>query len=870
MSDPYGLPARTHHTALTTAKATARNVGKFLANNAAVVLFGLDLLYSRYERRKAAKAAREAAADAATIDVSAVPTDAAADLPVVVGRAVVRGLSAYAATGQRAPWLPRLAATTSDGEALGQLAYYTSSGALRDAAHHANDRFDFLLLQDMLARHDVDSIRHATVDGEDIEDFPVVVELGAAGTASDMASRFDAGHGDAHGNGLGERTSASDFPLGAFATAIAWNDVLGEPKYRRTPALSYQLLGARMPGVAEAAGVYSETAVAYSNLAPLVLLWAYRAPWGLGGAASQATLKSVHAALTRAEAVMQGRGGLDAQAYPPILNSIEGTAYGTYADAFADRGYITFNTLKRTRSDLAALADAAGWETGWPSPAGGGGGRGDRFPRVHPAYGSRLVGTDDQAWTIKRGEANGTLFPGADRASLFVEIMQTMPFASFARQLGSGERELRWPDLSGAVPDADYELGESDVLGFSVEPPSDPPTNARVDYSDSAHGGVAETHTLFDESRAGASTHAADYFAARFGARSNTLRIAAALVDNQAAAAHVGWCAMSERLAERVAIERNCSAGFSDVGDVVALSIPSRGVSLKVLLLSTRLDVDGFTQSLGGIALADHMAAWPVARRRGTEEPGEEPPRPDQLPETICAAWRDDEQVVAIDFDCDEDDDGNPVAVPRFPDGCDDERVFRIGDGAGVPLPIYGPGDAAYGVTGADANIVYDAANHELDIADATPAGSYPIAVTGTIGANTATCRFTLRVVAATAAFAVAVECSPVGVVTCSREGGAWRVRLPRSRRRFSLRARLRDLAGDGLPASATVTFTSPRANDRVQTVPRAADGSIVSAWNLFDEFTDFTVNLEALIECEVAAGGETRTEQIVATRPRG
>ena len=866
----YGLPPRTHHTRLTQIKGAARGVGTFLANNLGLVLFGLDLLYSRYEKRKAAKAAREAAADAATISTTVVPTDAARNLPVVVGRAVVDGISAYVASGQRIPWLPRLAAETSDGTALGRLLYYTTDGRARSPDNDGY-RFTLLLLQDMLARHDVAELRHVTVDGEDIDThpaYPIVVELGAAGTASDLATRFDAGHGVA-GNGLGERTAAANFPLGGFATAVCWNDVLHEPAYRRVPRLRYQLLGATMPGVDETAGAYSEGTAAHSNLAPLVLLWAYRAAWGLDGGATQPLLKSVHGALAAAQTVMQGRGGLDDEAYPPILNSIEGTSYATYADAFADRGYISYNTLKRTRTDLRSLPDMDGWETGWPSPTGGGAGRGDRFPRVNAAYGSRMVGVDDQTWTIKRAEANGALFPADNRADLFLEILQTMPFASFARQLASGERELRWPDLAGAAPAADYTLGEGDVIGFSVGPPADPPTNVRIDYNDSAQDGVADTLTLFAEERAGASSNAADYFAARFGRR-NTLRLNAPLVDNPYAAAHIGWCALMERLAQPVAIDRNCAAGCSDVGDLLLLHVPSRNVSVKVLVVSARLDLAAFTQSIGGIEVTDHMAAWPVIRRRGAEEPEEEPVRPDALPPTICATWDDERRVAVVDFDCSEDAQGDVVVQPRFPAGCDADRLFRIGDGTAVPLPIYGPGDATYAVTGTTAQIVYDPDNHELDIADATPPGAYPIGVTGTVGANSATCRFTLTVEAAASSFAVTIECSPVGVVTCSHEGGVWRVRLPRGQRRFSLRARLRDLTGGGLPASATVAFSTDAGRRRFQTVQRAADGTIVSAWDVFDEFADFTRNLEAVIGSDVQAGGERRTNQIVATRPKG
>lgn len=855
---------------IASAKSRVAAIGRSITTHLSWVVLGIELVYNRYSAKKAESAARETAADSATINSSVVPSDSTNNLPVVYGRAVIRGINAYLATGQRAPWVP------SASEVLGELSYYPGDGSYRDYVHNGiTDRYAFLLFQDMLARHSVSEIRHVWVDGEDIDGYPeipLVVQLGDKGTASDMATRFDEGYDGTHGNGLGERNAESRFVLGSFATGIGWNDVYGDgaqPAFRRVPVLNYAMTGAKLPSVELKNSAYAGTDAAYSNLAPLVLLDAYKANWGMGvSEVSQKTLQSIHGALAQAQKVMQGRGGLDTEAYPAIFNAIEGTAYQTYADAFGDRGYLTYNTLKRTRTDLGGMADMAGWETGWPSPAGGGTGRGDRFPRVHPAYGSRLIALDDQAWTIKFAEANGFMFPSDNRPEIFLEVLQRMPFASFSRQLESGERELRWPDLSGAVPKEDYTLTQDDFEDFSITPPSDPPTNARVSYNDAAEDGGATTHTLFDEERAGVNTNATDYFEARHGNRRNILRINVPFVDNEYAAAHVGWCAMSDESADRVAIRRNCINGYSDVGDILKLDVPSRSLSIQVLVKSVAFDFDNNIQEIGGIRLTPNMTAWPVARKRGSEEPEEQPTRAPAQPDTICATWEDDDQVVLIDFDCDKDEDGNPVVTPSFPVGCDNDVLYAIGS-PDVRLPVYGPGNASYTLTGLPTGITYDADEHTLEVADSTAVGTHAITLNGTIGDNSASCTFNLRVVAADASFAVAITATPANSVEVRHEGGIWHVIMARSQRRVAIKATLRDLTGNGLPASASFTLTSPSASDRTATVNKDSQGGISISWTI-DEHTDFTKHLEALHELTVVAGGDTREETIVVSRPRG
>ena len=870
---PY-LLSRTHHTTrFSSVKAGARKAGAFLKSNASFVLAGLELLYGRYQANKAASAARAAAADSATIDISVNNADTGDNIPVAIGRCVVEGKSAYLATGQRVPWTPRSKAIYSDGTALGRLDYTHGDVGHRDPVHEANNRQTFLLSQDIICRHAVSELRFAMLDDEPYvtgwntsrffptatghDAFPVVFELGTPGTASDMATRFDEGYDGVNGNSLHERDANSTFPLGAFVTSIAWNDVFGVPAYRRVPRYSYQFLGALLAGVKKSGSTYSKTDAAYSNLAPLALLWVYEASWGMDtGNAAQKTLQSVLEALPLAQKIMQGKGGLDSEAYPAIFNAIEGTTYSTYADAFADRDYVSIATLSGQRTDLTT---GAGFETGWPLP--------DLTGRSLQSVGSRMIGPDDQAWVIRYGEANGVLFPADNRPSLLVEIMQMMPFASFARQLGSGERELRWPDLSGAVPAADYTLTGDDVLSWAITPPADPATNVRVAYAESAEDGAAETHTLFDEERAGASTHAADYFAARFGNRRNTLRITAALVDNQYAAAHIGWCAMSEVLAERVAIERNCLNGYSDVGDILELSIPDRSVSVKVLVVTAQTNLLANTQNIGGIVLTDHMAAWPVTRRRGAEEPSEQPPRGAEPAEAICAEWDDDRQLVLIDFDCGTDDSGNVVRVPAFEAGCDADRDYVIGSPP-IALPVYGPGEATYTLTGLPTGVTYDADEHQLVVANSTAAGSYTINVAGAIGDHSATCAFKLTIHEAGASFAIRPVFSNVDA---SFEGGAWRVRMARGQRRFGLRNGAVALTDSGLPASMTFTIKSPDAADRTETVNRASDGTITGTtpWS-FDEWSDFTINLEKVVTIQAVAGGETVSVNLIVTRPKG
>ena len=337
----------------------------------------LDIL-GAYRARKERRRAREAAYDANAIRTTLAPSDSGKNLPVIVGRVRTEGLFMFAHSGANVPWRPANVAPADrvNADGIGALDYYRSTedggsgGVLHVAPAKGNSRDEFLLVQEYLARHDVHSIRGFALDGQNGWLLPAIAVLGAKGAASDLATRFAQGHGDNPGNLYVDRDANASFPLGSHVDIIMWQDVDGGSAFDRVPVREWMLNGALLPSV-DGNGPYTLGTPSYSTSAARALLWLYTARWGFNvQSPSQTTLASIRAAQGRTDAVMQGRNGLWAQAYPTVFNTIEGTDYATYAEAFRARGYVSYSALTQARPEITDSADP-GSETGWPEPAVG-------------------------------------------------------------------------------------------------------------------------------------------------------------------------------------------------------------------------------------------------------------------------------------------------------------------------------------------------------------------------------------------------------------------------------------------------------------------------------------------------------------------
>ena len=814
-----------------------------------------------FQARKQRKQAKEAAYEELAVRTTLTPGDTGANLPVLIGRVRVHGLFMFAAVGANVPWQP-------DAGTIGGLDYWQSTGdggsggVLHTAPAKGNNRDEFLLTQEYLARHDLHELRAVALDGEDIWPLPALAVLGAKGAASDLATRFAAGHGGNPGN-LGVLRGAADtFPLGSHATLVAWQDVDGDPRFNRVPDAEFMLAAAKLPTVAGAAGALTVGEASYSTSAPRTLLWLYTADWGFGVTApAQAMLASVRTAQTRADAVMQGRGGLWAQTYPATHNTIEGTRHRTYAEAFRSRGYAAYSALTQARSDLADSADP-GPETGWPAPRAS-------HPNAPPGESGTaasqslsIVKGDWQAWTIKRAECSGRLIPANNLREMLGAVLQCMPFSSFARTLADGERALVYPDLDGDTSTQALVVDEDTMRAYSIAPAENPYDAVEVHFADSASNSADATVRFPTAKRGGADTPARTYVEDRLP-RANALVVTAPLVDNHFHAWQLAWTLWTAAKADVVTLAKHGANAYADVGDIVRLTVPSRGVDLRFLVESCAILADG-GQQLVGLRIAPHMSAWAVRQKPGSRIAEELAGGP--LPiGPICAT--EDDGVVTLDFECEVDDDGDIVAkAPAFEAGCGDDRRAANGAEAHVALPVMGPGSATYTVTGARAGIVHDSAEHRLTLAASLAAGRYPITVNGTVGDTTASCSFALVVVQGETAWDATLEGELGAGPLVQRSGDEWRVFIDRGdTQQFGARVRV---AGSGETTGKAAWGAAPTgatfagvANQTLE--PEGGDllGSYVRY--AFTDDNDF----DGAISCTVTVGGQSRVLRIIVSR---
>lgn len=809
-------------------------------------------IWQRIDGRRAEKQAREAALDARAIRANVLSRDLGKSLPVAFGRFAVEGLNAYYGTGQNFPFQPD--------HLLGDLVYHTQrENGLYDrhtAPTMGNSRFEFLLVQEMLTRHEIEALRTLTVDGAEFWSKAMVAELGAPGVASEMATRFDL---PPDGNGLNERNSKSTFPLGSFATCVLWNDVDNAPQERlwvRIPRIGYHGLGMKTRPVTKTGSTYAVGTRVYSTSAPLALLELFMADWGMGvETPSQASLKSFYDAVQYAAGIMQGHNGLWEEAYPAIFNTIEGTDYEKYKHAFVNKGYLSFSALTHRESRFSNSADP-GSETGWNT------GR-ELGSFIRPwDNGNFIVQRDDQNWVIRRGECNGTLIPGRNLRDMIASVMQTMPFASFSRALEDGERRLVIPNLQGAVPAGVMTIDEDTIRDLSIEPPANPPSKVTIQFrntnADGLDGSISFPRTKIDDM----DTPAREYIKGRFGERENEVVIFMPLVDNQMHAYYLAWCVYQAASASTITVSKHGNNEYADVGDIVNVQQPSRGRDLKALVTAQVLQAD-LGQRIVGTILNDHMAAWAVTQKEDT--PHEELyVRPLAPSGGLCAEWNDAEQVVVLDFDCERDADGN--IIPKFPRNCDDPVDVYNGSETRVPLPVYGPGDPSYAVTisGSPGNtITYDARTHEIVVTATAAESRYEVEITGTIGDHTAVCRFSLGVTDEPAeAVGWRIEFVPsFGLPAPVNDGGDnWRMVLGRGQNAWYARPQMIDLTGQGLPDSATARYGTA-ADAPSETANKAPDGSIVFTGRRYDYGADQTVNTTEFVT--ITAAGKSRTERI-------
>ena len=440
-----------------------------------------------------------------------------------------------------------------------------------------SSRKQYLLLQDVLMRHPISRILRVFLDEQDIIRGEIsgtaVFELGQPGVASETARVFSGSAAfnvatekkPGYGNRTGHRDADTKFDGLAYATGVMRNQTTKKNAYhyQRVPTARY-LIEAGMPKSVEGTDTLSLTADgAYSNSPPLCLLSYYtNQDFGMGFPESelaQETLRSIVDAQTYTDSPVQGAGGMATQAYPAMMNRVEGTNYATYEQAFAARGYQAPN--QGTAGDSGLVREFRNF-----NPFGGYVGGWERFGPQLQDYAP--------AATLKRCEFNGPLIPDDNMPDVLQSILQTMPGSVFPRSRATGQRVLRLP--KGNMPLADQSVGRIQFRNLiSLEfRPAEMRTKASqmtMGYQDVDSASRDSTYTFPDLQRDGRDTPAFRYIDVRLSGRRNNTAIQAHGIDNRYHAANAAWTGFWLSWADEGIISKGYDNHHDEVGEIITV-----------------------------------------------------------------------------------------------------------------------------------------------------------------------------------------------------------------------------------------------------------------------------------------------------------
>ena len=654
---------------------------------------GVEFFLNKKKAEKARERAREQQAENNAFKIDGLLTDSGKDIPYLVGRNRALGLVGYAIPGNNIPWVPS--------EALPNVFGALENLDGRQKAPRAGTNEEYVLVQTVESLGECEITFAVLLDEQNIDSRrgaggirgAAIAEIGVGGTASELATRFDAGHGDISGNGLGERDADSKWTPVAYTTRVFRNASGVETAKRFTAFPKGENIGEYNAPRLIAGGVV-QNVKSRTYASPLVLaeIWQDTAI-GLGRPASELGLDEWPTAVAISSYVMQGRNGLWEEAYPARMNTIDGTNYAKYKDAFIGKGFVSYEDTTQQYNSIADSSDP-GPETGW----------GDKSIMIGENH-----NVDD--FRILRHQCHGALYPTKNPSDLIAHIMFTMPGSKFFKRVSDGKYVLRHVLKSkNSTGPSLAVLRENDF--DASEPPREITNQSEIDslfseFRNSDKNSIQSGNTFPRED-----SHAATAVLEQTGKTPNKSSAPLPLCDNKYHAENAGYSEVTRSKLRSFLFKTMPGTRFWEPTDKLTIYWDRLGLENMEVIVEAQIPREDMSQNLVFSELEESVEQWRVAQREGVEPERYEPPT---VPVPGIPLLEVVGRTIVVELDSavhtvTRDPDGNPTENQPLTLQEIGSQTWQVGDSIYFVLPaIRGTGseDALLSVSGLPAGLTF-------------------------------------------------------------------------------------------------------------------------------------------------------------------